>query len=194
MDILRSSSKILGYLKNAELNAKILQIQGKHFDLIKNPRLIDFTLEEKNKIKTHIKNNTLFKEFNDQPKHPLDLNALDSWINNQCTDRFIKAAKSFKNSIRHIGTKEFIRKFKRAAESIKDVYENSVIILGINSKKSNYYFSMLLMSYLYNKYKLLPKDIGSSFNKSFETYTNTVVYIDIDDMMYSGYSDCKIVI
>ncbi len=108
------------------------------------------------------------------------------WINSQCCDLTRETAKLFIKNTLYISHKDMISQFREIADQIKPIYKKSVVIMGDDETKSNYFFNILFMSIMYHEYGLLPFHVCNEIKEVYHLYGSKVNYLDIDDMMYSG--------
>jgi hypothetical protein len=179
MNIGTSEKRIVSQnLNNFNLNYKL-----------ETPEEIDYTDSETNEIMKYIKMEEHYSAMRNklinQTKHPIDINRITQWTNEQPNELFKNAAVKFANNIIYTDYETIISTVEKIGEILKDDFANSVVLLG-NKDKSGYYFSLLIIAYLYEKYDILPLSFSRNFISGFQKYGTNVVYFDIDDMMYTG--------
>ena len=129
----------------------------------------------------------LYPPFNG--KHAIDQSAALDWVNAQLTPVRKHLAKVLIDNTRYIPHDELIETLYSCLEKLESQLNEReyVLILPANVKtKSNYWISLILI-HLINTRKphLKPKDMGSRaylFNK----YGLNMIYVDADDMGYTG--------
>ncbi len=161
--------------------------KGVNYELL-TKKEIDYSNEEINDITNYIRlnNYSVMKEkLLNKTRHPIVNYKLGQWVDQQPNYSFKKAASEFANSIIYIDNTKLISTIEEISNSLLDNYENSVVILG-KKEKSNYYFSLLIVAYIYEKYNKFPLSFSKNFISAFQKFGFRVTYVDIDDMMYTG--------
>lgn len=182
--------KFLTHIKNAEKRISTNGLDRFEDDYkLKSPKELDYSENEIMQINRnvteehyeHMKNKLLSLE-----RHPINNSKIAKWVDEQPNESFKIAATKFANSIIYTDYNAVINNVEHIAEQIIDDYETSVIILGNQKQKSSYYFSILIATYIYSKYGKLPLSFSKNFMSAFQRFEFGAVYIDIDDMTYTG--------
>jgi len=166
-------------LNNFNLNYKLETSNKPDFSDNDIDKIIKYITEEEpyHSMKTKLLN---------LEKHPIDNIKINQWVDEQPNNAFKIAATKFANSVIYTNYDTIISNVEQIAESLIDEYENTVFLIGNSSHKSNYYFSLLIAAYIYSNYNKLPLKFSKNFIAAFLQFEFNAIYIDIDDMMYTG--------
>ena len=136
---------------------------------------------------------TLTTFMKSQPRHPISQSKMKEWINKQPYTLFTDVAQYICNNITYIPVEKVIEKIENVGTYIYERHYNQghnfvfhvTNYIGLE-QKSNSFFTVLVMSYIYTKYKTffpVTIDLETSVN---DKYGYDVFYMDIDDMCYTG--------
>jgi uncharacterized protein YeeX (DUF496 family) len=139
---------------------------------------------------------TLTSFMTSQTRHSINESKMKEWIDNQPYTLFKNVAQYICNNITYISVKEVIQKIKNVGTYIYERHSNQghnfvfhvTNYIGLE-QKSNSFFTVLVMSYIYKTYKTffpVTIDLENSVNEKYGKYGYDVFYLDIDDMCYTG--------
>lgn len=191
---------IINMLHITEYNkiSSLLKTNAKIYSNNENPDILKFTdpipqIEKEQEIVKNIlktkKYTALKKDFLKITNHNINKEKINKWINHQPIPIFRDAAIFFAKNIQYISSEQVITNLEKIGDYLaNDNYENSIFILSgnFNKKSSNYFFSILVMSYIYHKYQIYPKTYVGNLIDGLILFGIKQTYIDIDDACYTG--------
>lgn len=135
---------------------------------------------------------TIVAFMRSQPSHEIDEHKMQEWVNNQPYEIFKETAQFICDNIKYIPVSQVIEKIEKLGDNLvrrhkKEDVNFVFFIMNYKEylKKSNTFFNVLLLSYIFKKYKIY-FPVTNLLNRGIQMYGYDVVYIDMDDMSYTG--------